>query len=512
MRRLALPALGAVIASVTLVASGCAPAERCGEGAACDDDERCDQGACLRATTSGAARIASFTASPGRIAAGDASTLAWTTRNAASCALSPDVGAVPRSGDVQVRPRATTTWTLACEGPSGPVTAEATVQVDGGDELDAGSDGGGELPDASLDDGGDREGGPDEPDAGPPPPPAVVVSGSVALLSSAPASPTASIGPEGAILFPERAGVVVDEWWVADTTFPASYGLGEQLEHTDPSARLFPGHVLDAWMLHVENPVQAHIEGTLTFANEVVGISWRTTTLDDSDEHFAAPGTTYLSGQARTWTLWGDDFFTLSDDRRTVSFRASGTSPDQLRVLVDASGGQRPIAPSWTLNFYPAGPLDLRVDQYEPDEHGALLDEGARTLASPLATDVSAPGRYAQAADTPTGGTIAAGTEVRSWLVHFDPPLAATAPAFVGVVTFPRPILGLVMNNASLTASDAVFARGDVTYPTEYAFRGVELNLGDEVWWSPDGRSLRLHLVITAGGVGLDQIRVITQP
>jgi len=72
--------------------------------------------------------IASFSASPGSIAPGQGSTLAWSVTNATSLALNPGLG--PVSGtSLQVSPAATTTYTLTAANAAGQVTASATVMV-----------------------------------------------------------------------------------------------------------------------------------------------------------------------------------------------------------------------------------------------------------------------------------------------------------------------------------------------------------------------------------------------
>lgn len=496
---------GALLVGLALFGVGCAPSSRCGERAACDDDEICEEGACVAAAAAGDVRVASFAASPAEIAAGESATLSWKTRNAAHCELSPGIGRVPRSGELEVRPDTTTTWTLRCDGRSGPATAEATVRV--GDD---GQRDGGDEPDASLPDGGPSEGGPSEGEPGRDEP---LIEGDVELL---PSPPTALSGVESegsAVLFRERAGVALDTWVMSDLTFPASYGAGEELSHTEPGVQLVPGHVLDSWLLFVGSPSDTPIEGTLTFADEIVALSFSSAKLAEGDPHFAAPETSYETLGPREWPLSRDASLELSSDRRTLRFQTAGSTRDQLRILVDASGGERPLVQSWTLFVHREGALDLNLDQYEPQNHGVIVKEGEHMLPAALGVDVKAPGHYTGGSAEPAGGLLPADQRVRSWLIHHDPsPEDTSVGPFVAVVSFPRPILGLIFTNALLASSDDVFALSEVTYPVGYVYRGIELELGDEVWWAPDGRSVRLQLERTAGDAGLDQMRVITEP
>jgi hypothetical protein len=77
-------------------------------------------------------QIASFTANPAAIQAGQSSTLSWTITNATGASISPNVGTVdPHTGSVSVSPTQTTTYTLTATGTGGPVTQSVTVQVGG---------------------------------------------------------------------------------------------------------------------------------------------------------------------------------------------------------------------------------------------------------------------------------------------------------------------------------------------------------------------------------------------
>ncbi len=76
--------------------------------------------------------IVHFDADPSSIAAGQSSTLSWSTLNASSVTIDNGVGAQPAVGSVTVKPATTTTYTLTAAGAIGSVTATATVTVSGG--------------------------------------------------------------------------------------------------------------------------------------------------------------------------------------------------------------------------------------------------------------------------------------------------------------------------------------------------------------------------------------------
>ncbi len=73
-------------------------------------------------------RIISFTATPPSVGRGHSTTLTWGTTDAASFALTPDVGAFSGS-QATVTPAQTTTYTLTATGPGGTAMAQLTVNV-----------------------------------------------------------------------------------------------------------------------------------------------------------------------------------------------------------------------------------------------------------------------------------------------------------------------------------------------------------------------------------------------
>jgi uncharacterized cupredoxin-like copper-binding protein len=80
-------------------------------------------------TTPTAAQVVRFDANPANITAGQSSTLTWIVQGATTVSIAPGVGNVANSGSTQVSPTATTTYTLTATGPTGNVTAQATVTV-----------------------------------------------------------------------------------------------------------------------------------------------------------------------------------------------------------------------------------------------------------------------------------------------------------------------------------------------------------------------------------------------
>ena len=76
--------------------------------------------------------IISFTAKPERIRVGQAAILSWKTRGTNAVDIEPNVGLQPPSGDFEVKPLATTAYTLTLLGGAGNLTSRTTVEVIGG--------------------------------------------------------------------------------------------------------------------------------------------------------------------------------------------------------------------------------------------------------------------------------------------------------------------------------------------------------------------------------------------
>jgi hypothetical protein len=79
----------------------------------------------------GSPQIVRFAADPNSIPAGGTVTLSWSTSNASTVSISPNVGTVTANGSTTVSPAATTTYTLTATNSAGSVTATATVTVTG---------------------------------------------------------------------------------------------------------------------------------------------------------------------------------------------------------------------------------------------------------------------------------------------------------------------------------------------------------------------------------------------
>jgi peptidoglycan-associated lipoprotein len=71
----------------------------------------------------------SLQASPSSIQKGDSSTLTWTSTDATSVTIAPEVGTVVAQGSTKVTPSDSTTYTITATGPGGSADSSARVTV-----------------------------------------------------------------------------------------------------------------------------------------------------------------------------------------------------------------------------------------------------------------------------------------------------------------------------------------------------------------------------------------------
>jgi hypothetical protein len=150
-------------------------------------------------------------------------------------------------------------------------------------------------------------------------------------------------------------------------------------------------------------------------------------------------------------------------------------------------------------------PPSVELNAFESDAEIRVFDEQQGVvLGSPLSVDISAPGLYGDPSDL-TPAIIPAGTVVDSHLVRFDIVFTGTAINRSGTVQFADRILGVIIGDGALDASDGLGAPG-TTYPVPgLVFRGAELFETDALDVGCDTLTLDLEAFET-----LDHVRVIT--
>jgi OmpA-OmpF porin, OOP family len=70
-----------------------------------------------------------LTVSPGSITKGQSATLTWTSQNATTCEIQPEIGAVQPQGTMTITPADNATYTLICSGAGGSAKSAANLAV-----------------------------------------------------------------------------------------------------------------------------------------------------------------------------------------------------------------------------------------------------------------------------------------------------------------------------------------------------------------------------------------------
>ncbi len=165
-------------------------------------------------------------------------------------------------------------------------------------------------------------------------------SGQVIRLSSPPASVALNKleNATSVYAFDEAQGVTLSAAVAVDAVNPGTYTT-----FPSGSAKVAAGTVVDSHMIHSDIPSKnftARRTGSVTFGNDIVGIVASTTKLAASD-NLGVPGTAYagttqwrgLEGSSESsWSNVADKF-TISADRRTVTFDVKTYVMDEIRVI-----------------------------------------------------------------------------------------------------------------------------------------------------------------------------------
>ena len=108
-------------------------------------------------------------------------------------------------------------------------------------------------------------------------------------------------------------------------------------------------------------------------------------------------------------------------------------------------------------------------------------------------------------------GGFAAGANVESWLVHYDPvgsDHVVDADAGIVEFTFEEVILGIDHRSDTLDAGDAMFGAAGIEYRQGEEFRGTELSEHDGIQVSADGHSVVFDLKVWYANA--DEFRIFT--
>jgi hypothetical protein len=506
MRR--APWLLALWPLVACLFAGCPAQETCATAADCGDGEVCSLSLCVRPEVPDTVVIESFSADPAIIPPGSTSTLTWRTRNARACVLDPGASTVPRTGSVPVSPGVSTNYTLRCEGSGGPVEASTLIAVDaalfdaGPDAGDAGIDP--EVPqltgDVRLIEANELIPVP-PPDAGP---------DAGAPVDAGPvtdAGPEVDAGPPIAevLLFREQEAVVLAQPTGCNAHLPGPIDVDNQ---PIAQCRIAPDATVDVWFAMTSpDDRDATLSGSITFPRPVVALLYGAARLDDTDDEFGVEDVPYPTGDAgRGVATDTTDSLALSADRRTLTFSFDETGLDSLRVLTMAAGEPMPLVRTNNTDEVTA-PADLNPGVLQSDTVVRLIDEGTGSISPATGLDVDqGSSATVTAADELVGATLPEATALSSYTVFFDP-VAVTAVEVDLTMTLPGRLMGVMVSDDALLASDADFGLAGITYPTPRG--GLDFGLGGRLIWHDDDQSVSLHL---AADTGVVAIRLLYEP
>ncbi|MDA8969254.1 hypothetical protein N9F48_04210 [Akkermansiaceae bacterium] len=102
----------------------------------------------------------------------------------------------------------------------------------------------------------------------------------------------------------------------------------------------------ETYFLHFD-PVsmnQAAVSGTITFESPILGVIGRSLTMQQTDGSLGAVGTLYPTNRydREPYFSGNYDYFEISEDRLTVSFRLRATEIDQFRIVATLPTGVTP--------------------------------------------------------------------------------------------------------------------------------------------------------------------------
>ncbi len=160
---------------------------------------------------------------------------------------------------------------------------------------------------------------------------------------------------------------------------------------------------------------------------------------------------------------------------------------------------------SFSAGFQPiAAPPSVVPGALESNTHIRVFNERlSYALPVAIAADLTLPGTWFGAR---TPGVIAAGTVVYSWYFHLDPIPGAGASFPLDTIKFDQDILGIIVDDVLLDASDGPVGNPGTVYPTGAVTRGLETF--DFLQLLPDQRTI----VVDIGEFQLlDNVRVLTR-
>ena len=153
-------------------------------------------------------------------------------------------------------------------------------------------------------------------------------------------------------------------------------------------------------------------------------------------------------------------------------------------------------------------PASVLPDAVQSDVNAFLIAERQNhTLIVDLPLDVSFPSSIPN--EDFSDDILPAGTQVSSYLLHADRASPFARPQFTGQIEFTETILGLIVLESTLDATDRFVGANAIwpNYPTGQIDRGIELDGSDNIQYQDHF----LEFSIFADTL-MDQVRIITMP
>lgn len=344
----------------------------------------------------------------------------------------------------------------------------------------------------------------------------------VTITTPSPALPEGGSGSSYAQTF-SAAGGVPPYTWSSTGTLPPGVTLGQDgLLSGIPTAGgtfNFTVKATDALGLSASAPytilitnavpsgaqIQFITQPTTTTAGQAISPAIRVRTLDGTGA--AVPGITITlgAGNGANRPILSGTLSAVTDASGIASF--SNVVLDRAGTGFSLVATPSGVSSSGAVQLIPAPP-SVQQGALENDTQIQLFGERRGvTVSSAVGVDVNAPGNYSSVAGL-SPGSVSAGTIVDSYYLHADPVGISgnVVQLQAGEATFPTDILGLIVLDPSLSASDSALGVSGTLYPAG----GRALELGsptDTAILSADRRTVTLHL---SNSSATDDVRVIT--
>jgi hypothetical protein len=191
-----------------------------------------------------------------------------------------------------------------------------------------------------------------------------------------------------------------------------------------------------------------------------------------------------------------------------------------LVCIVFSANASSLVATSGQVTFLSSPPASVASGGLQSNTTAYVFEESELTLTSPVDVDITTPGTYTTVASL-TPGTIGAGTDVEVYMLESQPSSVPASPndyqTYEGSLTFDTPVLGIIVETASLNNTDATLgAPGTVYPPPSDIYSGLDLNTpgcsgstcgNDGVVLSINGNTVDFGFVTNYSE---DEIRIIT--